>query len=222
MNNFTIAIDGPAGAGKSSVAKLLAKKLGYLHIDTGAMYRAITWYLLKNKISIDITQIKENLKNIELHMQPTEEAFNIGVNDVDVTQLIRTYEVSENVSQVASFKEVREFLLNEQRKLAENGKVILDGRDVCSIILPNADIKFYLTASVESRAKRRWLELKEKNEEHSLEEICEAVKKRDYNDMNRVESPLVCVPDAIVVDSSEMTLNETVDYMYNYIKNFKR
>lgn len=222
MNNFTIAIDGPAGAGKSSVAKLLAKKLGYLHIDTGAMYRAITWYLLKNKISIDITQIKENLKNIELHMQPTEESFNISINDVDVTQLIRTYEVSEHVSQVASFKDVREFLLNEQRKLAENGKVILDGRDVGSIILPNADIKFYLTASVESRAKRRWLELKEKNEEHSLEEICEAVKKRDYNDMNRAESPLVCVPDAIVVDSSEMTLNETVDYMYNYIKKFKR
>lgn len=219
MNKLSIAIDGPAGAGKSSVAKVLAAKLNYLYIDTGAMYRAVTWAVLQKQISLaDTEQIVALLPDLQLMMEPSEEAFRISVWGEDITESIRDLTVSRNVSKIATIGEVREYLVDRQREMAKVGAVILDGRDIGSVVLPNADIKFYLTATVEARAKRRWLEIKDKDVTISLSDIQKNVAERDKMDINRDESPLICVPDAIIVDSSAMTFDETVDTMLNYIE----
>ena len=219
MNKLSIAIDGPAGAGKSSVAKVLAAKLNYLYIDTGAMYRAVTWAVLQKQISLaDTEQIVALLPDLQLTMEPSEEAFRISVWGEDITESIRDLTVSRNVSKIATIGEVREYLVDRQREMAKVGAVILDGRDIGSVVLPNADIKFYLTATVEARAKRRWLEIKDKDVTISLSDIQKNVAERDKMDINRDESPLICVPDAIIVDSSAMTFDETVDTMLNYIE----
>lgn len=219
MNKLSVAIDGPAGAGKSSVAKVLAAKLNYLYIDTGAMYRAVTWAVLQKQISLaDTEQIVALLPDLQLTMEPSEEAFRISVWGEDITESIRDLTVSRNVSRIATIGEVREYLVDRQREMAKVGAVILDGRDIGSVVLPNADIKFYLTATVEARAKRRWLEIKDKDATISLSDIQKNVAERDKMDINRDVSPLICVPDAIVVDSSTMTFAETVDTMLSYIE----
>ena len=165
------AVDGPAGAGKSSISKTVAKQLGYLYIDTGAMYRAVTWAVLEAGINpADEKAVTELLSKLTLRMEPTADAFNIFVNGQDVTGLIRSQAVNGAVSQIAAIKAVREFLVAQQRAMAGAGGVILDGRDIGSVVLPNAELKIYLTASVEARAKRRWLETPDK-ESVSLEDI---------------------------------------------------
>ncbi len=219
MIRLTIAIDGPAGAGKSTVSKVLARKLSYLYIDTGAMYRAVTYTALKRGIIEDKKAIAQMVQDLRLTMEPTEEAFRIYVNGEEVTQYIRSAEVNDNVSEVATIKEVRQFLVKAQRELASKGGAILDGRDIGSVVLPNADVKFYLMASVKARATRRYKEMIEKGMATTIEEVEKNVEHRDYLDSNREESPLTQVEDAIVIDSSDMTFEETVDAMYDIIKN---
>ena len=215
---ISVAIDGPAGAGKSSISKVVAKKLGYLYIDTGAMYRGITWALLNAGISIDdIDAVEAALSKIQLELRVEETGLSVWVNGTDVSQDIRTQYVTSHVSQVAAQKAVRTKLVEMQRHMASAGGVILDGRDIGSVVLPNAELKVYLTASVETRGHRRWLELKD-SENISLEEVCRTVAERDAMDMNRKESPLVCVDDAVVVETDHLSIEETVQTLVDLIR----
>ncbi len=215
---ISVAIDGPAGAGKSSISKVVAKKLGYLYIDTGAMYRGITWALLNAGISIDdVDAVEAALSKIQLELRVEETGLSIWVNGTDVSQDIRTQYVTSHVSQVAAQKAVRTKLVEMQRHMASAGGVILDGRDIGSVVLPNAELKVYLTASVETRGHRRWLELKD-SENISLEEVCRTVAERDAMDMNRKESPLVCVDDAVVVETDHLSIEETVQTLVDLIR----
>lgn len=214
---ISIAVDGPAGAGKSSISKVVAKKLGYLYIDTGAMYRAVTLAVLRAGADpADTAAVSQILTNLTLRMEPTEEAFRVYLGQDDVTADIRTQAVNANVSVVAAQKAVRQYLVAQQREMALAGGVILDGRDIGSVVLPNADLKIYLTASVETRAKRRWLEMQDK-ESVSLAEVMKSVADRDEMDKNREESPLVCVPDAVVIKSDNLTFDETVEVMLKLV-----
>lgn len=215
---ISVAIDGPAGAGKSSISKVVAKKLGYLYIDTGAMYRGITWALLNAGISIDdVDAVEAALSKIQLELRVEETGLSVWVNGTDVSQDIRTQYVTSHVSQVAAQKAVRTKLVEMQRHMASAGGVILDGRDIGSVVLPNAELKVYLTASVETRGHRRWLELKD-SENISLEEVCRTVAERDAMDMNRKESPLVCVDDAVVVETDHLSIEETVQTLVDLIR----
>lgn len=215
---ISVAIDGPAGAGKSSISKVVAKKLGYLYIDTGAMYRGITWALLNAGISIDdVDAVEAALSMIQLELRVEETGLSVWVNGTDVSQDIRTQYVTSHVSQVAAHKAVRTKLVEMQRHMASAGGVILDGRDIGSVVLPNAELKVYLTASVETRGHRRWLELKD-SENISLEEVCRTVAERDAMDMNRKESPLVCVDDAVVVETDHLSIEETVQTLVDLIR----
>ena len=215
---ISVAIDGPAGAGKSSISKVVAKKLGYLYIDTGAMYRGITWALLNAGISIDdVDAVEAALSKIQLELRVEETGLSVWVNGIDVSQDIRTQYVTSHVSQVAAQKAVRTKLVEMQRHMASAGGVILDGRDIGSVVLPDAELKVYLTASVETRGHRRWLELKD-SENISLEEVCRTVAERDAMDMNRKESPLVCVDDAVVVETDHLSIEETVQTLVDLIR----
>ena len=215
---ISVAIDGPAGAGKSSISKIVAKKLGYLYIDTGAMYRGITWALLNAGISIDdVDAVEAALSKIQLELRVEETGLSVWVNGRDISQDIRTQYVTSHVSQVAAQKAVRTKLVEMQRHMASEGGVILDGRDIGSVVLPNAELKVYLTASVETRGHRRWLELKD-SENISLEEVCRTVAERDAMDMNRKESPLVCVDDAVVVETDHLSIEETVQTLIDLIR----
>ena len=215
---ISVAIDGPAGAGKSSISKVVAKKLGYVYIDTGAMYRGITWALLNAGISIDdVDAVEAALSKIQLELRVEETGLSVWVNGTDVSQDIRTQYVTSHVSQVAAQKAVRTKLVEMQRHMASAGGVILDGRDIGSVVLPNAELKVYLTASVETRGHRRWLELKD-SENISLEEVCRTVAERDAMDMNRQESPLVCVDDAVVVETDHLSIEETVQTLVDLIR----
>lgn len=216
---IAIAIDGPAGAGKSSISKLVANELGYLYIDTGAMYRGVTWAVLDSQIDVnDQEAVEALLPSLNLTLEPTATACKVFVIGQDVTDLIRQQQINENVSTIASYKGVREYLVERQQAMASVGGVILDGRDIGSVVLPNAELKIYLTASVDARAKRRWLEVQGTSNEQSLEDIKNNVESRDEMDKNRDESPLVCVDDAIVVDSSNMTFDETVEHILHLVQ----
>lgn len=216
---ITIAIDGPAGAGKSSISKVVANELGYLYIDTGAMYRGVTWAVLDSHVNVNNQKDVESLlPSLDLTLEPTANACKVFVKGQDVTDLIRQQQINENVSTIASYKGVREYLVERQQAMAAVGGVILDGRDIGSVVLPKAELKIYLTASVDARAKRRWLEVQGTSNEQSLEDIKKNVESRDEMDKNRDESPLVCVEDAIVVDSSNMTFDETVEHILHLVQ----
>lgn len=216
---IAIAIDGPAGAGKSSISKVVANKLGYLYIDTGAMYRGVTWAVLDSHVDVkNQKEVEALLPSLDLTLEPTASACKVYVKGQDVTDLIRQQQINENVSTIASYKGVREYLVERQQAMAAVGGVILDGRDIGSVVLPNAELKIYLTASVDARAKRRWLEVQGTSNEQPLEDIKKNVESRDEMDKNRDESPLVCVEDAIVVDSSNMTFDETVKYILHLVQ----
>lgn len=212
MKRISIAIDGPAGAGKSSVSKILAKKLGYAYLDTGAMYRAVTYEVLRQKIS-SLDEIKKLVTTLEMEVKPGSDGMHVVVNGEDVTAHLRTSEVSSHVSYVSSIKEVREALVKIQRKQAAKGGIVLDGRDIGTTVLPNADIKIFLIASVHTRALRRYKEMKETNSEISLEEIEKDIEKRDYMDSHREISPLKKADDTILLDNSDLTLDETAEKM---------
>ena len=216
---IAIAIDGPAGAGKSSISKVVANELGYLYIDTGAMYRGVTWAVLDSHVDVkNQKDVESLLPSLDLTLEPTANACKVFVKGQDVTDLIRQQQINENVSTIASYKGVREYLVERQQAMAAVGGVILDGRDIGSVVLPKAELKIYLTASADARAKRRWLEVQGTSNEQSLEDIKKNVESRDEMDKNRVESPLVCVEDAIVVDSSNMTFDETVKHILHLVQ----
>lgn len=213
-HKIAVAVDGPAGAGKSSISKIVAKKLGYLYIDTGAMYRSVTWAVLHNHIDVNNQKAVEALlPDLDLTMEASDDSCKVFIAGQDVTDFIRTPQVNNAVSIVASYKGVRQYLVERQRLMAEAGGVILDGRDIGSVVLPNAELKIYLTASVEARAMRRYLEVKGTVNEQTLEDIKDSVMQRDDMDKNRKESPLIQVEDAVLVDSSEMTFDETVEHI---------
>ena len=218
-HKIAVAVDGPAGAGKSSISKIVAKKLGYLYIDTGAMYRSVTWAVLHNHIDVNNQKAVEALlPELELTMEASDDSCKVFIAGQDVTDFIRTPQVNNAVSIVASYKGVRQYLVERQRLMAEAGGVILDGRDIGSVVLPNAELKIYLTASVEARAMRRYLEVKGTVNEQPLEDIKDSVMQRDDMDKNRKESPLIQVEDAVLVDSSEMTFDETVEHILHLVQ----
>lgn len=218
-HKIAVAVDGPAGAGKSSISKIVAKKLGYLYIDTGAMYRSVTWAVLHNHIDVNNQKAVEALlPELDLTMEASDDSCKVFIAGQDVTDFIRTPQVNNAVSIVASYKGVRQYLVERQRLMAEVGGVILDGRDIGSVVLPNAELKIYLTASVEARAMRRYLEVKGTVNEQPLEDIKDSVMQRDDMDKNRKESPLIQVEDAVLVDSSEMTFDETVEHILHLVQ----
>ena len=218
-HKIAVAVDGPAGAGKSSISKIVAKKLGYLYIDTGAMYRSVTWAVLHNHIDVNNQKAVEALlPELDLTMEASDDSCKVFIAGQDVTYFIRTPQVNNAVSIVASYKGVRQYLVERQRLMAEAGGVILDGRDIGSVVLPNAELKIYLTASVEARAMRRYLEVKGTVNEQTLEDIKDSVMQRDDMDKNRKESPLIQVEDAVLVDSSEMTFDETVEHILHLVQ----
>ena len=208
MSNFIIALDGPSGSGKSTIANILAKKLKISYLNTGSMYRAVTLFFLENnikksdKIDIDL------LRKINIDIKEDR----VFLNEKDVSDKIRNKEVTENVSWVSSIFLVREYLVDMQRKISQNKSIILDGRDIGTVVFPNAKYKFFLVASSEVRAKRRY----EQNEiDKSLEEIQKDIEKRDYLDSHREISPLKKAEDAIEIDSSNLTIDETIEEIIN-------
>ncbi len=210
-----VAIDGPAAAGKSTVAKKVAEILGYTYIDTGAMYRAFTWYCMEKGVDCQneaacIALIPE----VTIKLRPNGLVL---CNDIDVTREIREPRVSGNVSYIASYKDIRLFLVEQQRKMAAKHSVIMDGRDIGTYVLPDADVKIFQIASVETRAVRRYDENISKGIPCTLEEIEEDVRKRDYIDSHRDFAPLKCAPDAITLDTSFMSVQEVVDEVINII-----
>lgn len=210
--NFSIAIDGPAGSGKSTVAKIIAKKLSFIYVDTGAMYRTIALYFLQNNIDLNNELlVNDNLYKIDIKIIYNNDKQQLILNNQNVTDLIRTNEVSQGASIVSTYLKVRERLVDLQQNIAKNNNVVMDGRDIGSVVLPNAFLKIFLTASVSCRTKRRYLELKEKSEDVSIEIIEKEIKERDYRDTHRKNSPLIQVEDAILIDSTNMTINEVCD-----------
>lgn len=209
---YNIAIDGPAGAGKSTIAKLVAKELGYIYVDTGAMYRGMAIYFLEQNIaSEDTEKIAEVCKDASVSIVYENGVQQIYLNGKNVTAMLREEAVGNMASRSSAVPAVREQLLSLQRELAEKEDVVMDGRDIGTNILPNADTKIYLTASVETRAKRRYLELQEKGTECNLDEIAKDIAERDYRDMHREIAPLKQAEDAVLVDSSDMTIDEVVE-----------
>lgn len=215
---MNIAIDGPAGAGKSTIAKLVADKKGFIYVDTGAMYRSIALYIIENDIDSDNEDaIKAACDNIDINIKYVDKVQHIYLNGEDVSTAIRREEVGNMASKVATKKVVREKLLNLQRELAASNDVIMDGRDIGTFVLPNAELKIYLTASVYTRAKRRFDQLVEKGETPDLGKIEEDIEKRDYQDMHRDIAPLKQAEDAILIDTSDMTIEEVVDKIISLI-----
>ena len=207
-----IAIDGPAGAGKSTIAKRVAKELSFIYVDTGAMYRAVALYLLNNKIAGTDTQaVADNCEKAEVSIRYENGEQVVILNGENVNQHIRTEEVGNMASKTSANPAVRAHLLNLQRNLARKNDVVMDGRDIGTVVLPDADVKVYLTASVETRAKRRFLELQEKGEPADLTKIAADIEDRDYRDMHRDISPLRQAEDATLVDSSDMTIDQVVE-----------
>ena len=212
---ISIAIDGPSAAGKSTIAKMVAKKENFIYIDTGAMYRSVAFYCIKNHIDLNDEQaVEQAISNIQIRLTADNKVY---LNDEDVSLQIRIDEVSLGASCVSKYQAVRTFLVDEQRKMAETGNVILDGRDIGTVVLPHADLKIYQIASVETRAKRRYLENKERGLEADLETIKKEIEQRDYQDMHRAISPLKKADDAIELDTSNMTLEEVVDQVLTLI-----
>ena len=210
MKKLVVAIDGPAGAGKSTVAQLAAKELGFTYIDTGAMYRAVAWKSLQQNQPVTDELINEVVKDIDIVLDYKDGKTRVFVDGTEVTSAIRTPEVTGIVSQVAALGPVRERLTDLQRKMATEGSVIMDGRDIATNVLPNADIKIFLTASIEERADRRYREMKGKGYDVDLKKLQEEIAARDKADSEREISPLVQAEDAELLDTSDMSIEEVV------------
>lgn len=211
-----IAIDGPAGSGKSSVSKLVAKNLGFTSIDTGALYRAVAYYFKSNEISEE--NIKSALKNIDLKAKNIDGKFNVFLNGENVTDKIRAEEISKMTSKISKCPEVRDFLLELQRSLAKSENCVMDGRDIGTVVMPNAEIKIFLTAAPETRAMRRFDQL---GRSVPFENILEDLKKRDYQDTHREIAPLKMASDAILIDNSDISLEQTVEKICDIAGNFQ-
>ncbi|MCM8776878.1 MAG: (d)CMP kinase [Candidatus Omnitrophica bacterium] len=219
MKNFVIAIDGPAGAGKSTVAKLVAKKLGFLYVDTGAMYRALTLKAINEKIPFsDEGKLIEMAKNTEIELQDNEMGYKVFLDGQDVSEAIRTEEVSKGTQFVASILQIREILWKMQRDFRERNPLVMEGRDIGSKVFPDAQLKIFLDASVEERAKRRYLQLKEISLEGDLKTIEREIIERDEKDRKRSISPLIRQPDAFYIDTTGMTIPQVVEKIISLYK----
>lgn len=222
MKKVAIAIDGPSGAGKSSIAKALAKKLGIVYVDTGAIYRTVGLYIWRNNVdSKDASKIISMLPEISVKLAYVDGTQHIFLNGEDVSGLIRTETISKYASDVSAIPEVRAFLLSLQRDMAKENSVIMDGRDIGTVVLPDAEVKIFLTASAEVRAHRRYKELIEKGEKVEFEDVLAAIITRDTNDSSRATAPLKAADDAVILDSSdinaEQTLNAAIDIINSKI-----
>lgn len=213
-----IAIDGPAGSGKSTTAKLVAQKLNYLYIDTGAMYRAVTLFALRNGLMGKNDEIIELAKQLEIVLNFIDGQTKITVNGEDVSEEIRTFEVNSNVSEISTIEGVRKILVEKQQKMGKDGGVVMEGRDITTVVFPNADVKIFLTAGIDERAIRRAKEFSEKGTDVPLEKVKENLKTRDYIDSNREASPLTKTPDSLEVDTSNITIEQQVQIILDYVK----
>lgn len=218
MNRFNIAIDGPAGAGKSTIAKMVARKLGYIYIDTGAMYRAVALKMLDQRVDLaNLRQVEAVLGDTDIYLEYDEEgAQQVFLDGVDVSREIRTPEVTGRVSAVAAISSVRGALVYLQRKMATRGGVVMDGRDIGTCVLPDAHYKFFLTASVEERARRRFMEMEQKGFIVDLEGLVADITKRDDADSTREIGPLKQAADAILINSTSMTIDQVADTILEY------
>lgn len=215
---INVAIDGPAGAGKSTIAKAAAKELGFIYVDTGALYRAVAYNAVKNGVIDDEQGIISMLDDTKVELKYVEGVQSVYLNGKDVSGFIRTPEISMGASKVSAIPQVREFLLNLQREIAKNNNVIMDGRDIATVVLPDAEVKIFLFASPECRAERRYKELVEKGENVSFDDVLKDVNQRDYQDSHREIAPLKPSEESIMVDTSELTLQESIDLIVNTIK----
>ena len=217
--SFIVGIDGPAGSGKGTVTKKVANKLGLINIDTGSTYRCVALEVLNKNIPLEDTEkIIEIAKNIKIEIDNTPEGDVVFLNGENVTKEIRSKEVTAIVSPVSSIKEVRFLMVKLQRKLAEGKNVIMEGRDICTYVFPNADVKIYLDASIEERAKRRFKENQEKGMDISYEEVCESIKKRDENDKKKEIGALKLAEDSVVLDTTNLSIEEVVEEIIKIIK----
>ena len=216
---MNVAIDGPAGAGKSTIAKAVAEAMNYIYVDTGAMYRAIGVFFLINSVDIDDEEAcKSVLDRIMVSIRYRQGVQEVLLNGVNVSPIIRTEEVSHAASLTSSYASVREKLLSLQQKLAEENDVVMDGRDIGTVVLPNAEVKIYLTASVEVRAMRRFKEYEAKGMKPDIEQLKEEIRERDFRDMNREHAPLRQAEDAVLVDSSDLTIAEVTECILDIIR----
>ena len=219
--NFIIAIDGPAGSGKSTTAKKVAEALHFLYIDTGAMYRAITYLAMQGNLLENEQQIIKLAEDIKIDLKFVDGKTQISTDGKDISEEIRTISVNKNVSQVSKISGVRKALVKKQQDLANNNNgVVIEGRDVTTVVFPNADIKIFLTAGINERAERRLLEYEQKNIKVSLDDIRNNIQERDMIDSTRADSPLTKAADAIEIDTSSITIEEQVDIILNKVKEF--
>lgn len=216
MSTINIAIDGPAGAGKSTIAKMVSAKLGYIYVDTGALYRTIALYITENNIPDE--DIEKSLENADVSLKFIDGAQRVFLGGRDVSDLIRTPEISMAASRTSAIPAVRAYLFGTQQKIARENNVIMDGRDIGTVVLPDADVKIFLTASAEERASRRFKELSVKPDCPDYEEILKDIIQRDYQDMNRETAPLRQADDAVLVDTTKLNLEESADQIISIIK----
>ena len=224
MKYVSVAVDGPAGSGKSTITKMVAKSLGFNYVDTGAMYRALTYNFLSNGLDeLEEEKIKELLSKTDFKVEYVDGVQYVYVNDVEVSDKIRTAEVSKFTSLFAKSPAVREFLIDTQRNLAITNNIIMDGRDIASVVLPNADVKIFLTASVEERARRRVLDFERQGIENvDFEKVKEDIKARDWQDENRDIAPLIKVESATLIDTTSLTIDEVVEKMTELVKSVEK
>lgn len=220
---LNIALDGPSGAGKSTIAKLTARKLGFVYVDTGALYRAIAYSAIQNSVALDDEQaVTASLDGIKLALAYNDGVQSVLVNGADVSDKIRSPEISMGASKISKYAKVREFLLDTQRNIARENDVIMDGRDIGTVVLPEAQVKIFLTASAEQRAQRRFKELFAKGDGSTYEEVLADINQRDYNDTHREIAPLKQADGAKVIDSTEMTIDEVVDSIIEAVDDVKK
>lgn len=213
-NRIKVAIDGPAGAGKSTVARIVADKLGYVYVDTGAMYRAITWHLMDQKIdAAESERVLSALNRVKLALKPSSGGQQIWIDSQEVTDFIRTSAVTRQVSLVAQIPSVRQYLTSIQKQLSAAGGIVMDGRDIGTAVLPEAELKIFLTASVEERAERRYREMQAAGTAVDLDQLMQDIAERDRMDEQREVSPLRKAQDAVYVDCTSMTIDEVVDHI---------
>lgn len=217
--NIVVAIDGYSSCGKSTLAKALAKKLHFIYVDSGAMYRAVALYFLRNNInSTDHAQIEEALKNIHLNFHSRDYETHITLNDEEVSEEIRLMPVSEKVSEVSALREVRREMVKQQQRMGKSKNIVMDGRDIGTAVFPDASLKIFMTADPKVRAERRYKEIHTKNPEITLEEVFENLAHRDYADTTRTESPLVRANDAIILDNTNLTPEQQLQFALNKVE----